>query len=205
MLDQVLAIAEVNPDYDLSLMRPGRSLDELTAALLAGLGPVMDDERPDWVVVQGDTTTAMVAALLCAYYRKLPVCHVEAGLRSGDVHGPWPEEINRKIIGGIAALHCLPRATASAALRREGVDPAAIHLTGNTAIDALQWVSARIEHEPMLAVRVAGLEARFSGRRIIGVTSHSVENFGAGMEAVASAFHRIAQLHGADFPGPFRP
>ena len=115
MLDQVLALAEVKPNHDLSLMRPGQSLDELTAALLAGLGPVMDDERPDWVVVQGDTTTAMIAAL-CAYYRKIPVCHVEAGLRSGDIHRPWPEEINRKIIGGIAALHCAPTDTAAAAL-----------------------------------------------------------------------------------------
>ena len=191
MLEQVLALAEVKPNHDLSLMRPGQSLDELTAALLAGLGPVMDDERPDWVVVQGDTTTAMTAAL-CAYYRKIPVCHVEAGLRSGDIHRPWPEEINRKIIGGIAALHCAPTDTAAAALRREDVDPATIHVTGNTAIDALHWVSARIEREPMLAARMASLEERFSGKRVIGVTSHRRENFGEGMEAVASAICRLA-------------
>jgi UDP-N-acetylglucosamine 2-epimerase (non-hydrolysing) len=191
MLDQVLTLAEVRPDYDLSLMRPGQSLDELTSSLLAGLGPVMDDERPDWVIVQGDTTTAMTAAL-CAYYRKIPVCHVEAGLRSGDIHRPWPEEVNRRIIGGIAALHCAPTDTAAAALRRENVDPAAIHVTGNTAIDALHWVAARIEREPMLAARLAGLEERFSGKRIIGVTSHRRENFGEGMEAVASAILRLA-------------
>jgi len=191
LLDQVLALAGIEPDHDLDVMRADQTLDGLTAALLTSLGRVMDEERPAWVVVQGDTTTAMTAAL-CAHYRKIPVCHVEAGLRSGDIHHPWPEEVNRRVIGAIAALHCAPTGTAAEALRRENVDPATIHLTGNTVVDALQWVSARIEREPMLAARLADLEARFAGKRIIGVTCHRRESFGEGMEAIASALRRLA-------------
>ena len=192
MLDQVLAIAAIEPDHDLDLMRPDQTLDGLTAALLTALGEVMDAERPDRVVVQGDTTTAMTAAL-CAYYRKIPVCHVEAGLRSGNIHHPWPEEVNRKVIGTIAALHCAPTETAAEALRRENVDPASVHVTGNTVIDALHWITARIAEEPALASGLAGLEQRFAGKRIVGVTSHRRENFGEGMEAIASAIHRLAE------------
>jgi UDP-N-acetylglucosamine 2-epimerase (non-hydrolysing) len=192
MLDQVLAIAAIEPDHDLDLMRPDQTLDGLTAALLTALGEVMDAERPDRVVVQGDTTTAMTAAL-CAYYRKIPVCHVEAGLRSGNIHHPWPEEINRKVISTIAALHCAPTETAAEALRRENVDPASVHVTGNTVVDALQWITARIEKEPKLASGLAGLEERFAGKRIVGVTSHRRENFGEGMEAIAGAIRRLAE------------
>ena len=192
MLDQVLDIAGIVPDHDLDLMQPDQTLDGLTAALLTHLGEVMDAERPDWVVVQGDTATAMAGAI-AAYYRKIPVAHVEAGLRSGNIHHPWPEEVNRKIIGAIAALHCAPTETAARALRRENVDPAAIHVTGNTVIDALHWISARIEREPQLASGLAEIERRFAGKRIIGVTSHRRENFGEGMEAIASAIRRLAE------------
>jgi UDP-N-acetylglucosamine 2-epimerase (non-hydrolysing) len=191
MLDQVLGVAGIVPHHDLDLMQPDQSLDALTAALLTGLGRVMDEEAPDWVVVQGDTATAMSAAL-AAYYRKIPVAHVEAGLRSGNIHHPWPEEVNRKIIGTIAALHCAPTETAAAALRRENVDPATIHVTGNTVIDALHWITAQIERHPQLAAGLAELEARFEGKRIIGVTSHRRENFGGGMEAIALAIRRLA-------------
>ena len=191
MLDQVLEIAGVVPDHDLDLMRPDQSLDALTAALLTGLGGVMDVEEPDWVVVQGDTATAMAGAL-AAYYRKIPVAHVEAGLRSGNIHHPWPEEVNRKIIGTLAALHCAPTETAAEALRRESVDPRAIHVTGNTVIDALHWVTGRIAREPALSAGLAELEQRFAGRRIIGVTSHRRENFGAGMERIAQAIQLLA-------------
>ena len=191
MLDQVLAIADVSPHHDLDLMQPDQSLDALTAALLIGLGRVMDEERPDWIVVQGDTATAMCGAL-AAYYRKLPVCHVEAGLRSGNIYHPWPEEVNRKVIGAMAALHCAPTETAAEALRRENVDPAAIHVTGNTVIDALHWVTRRIAERPSLAAGLAELEARFAGKRIIGVTSHRRENFGTGMQAIADAIRRLA-------------
>jgi len=152
---------------------------------------VMDAERPDWVVVQGDTATAMTGAL-AAYYRKIPVAHVEAGLRSGNIHHPWPEEVNRKVIGTIAALHCAPTETAAEALRRENVDPATIHVTGNTVIDALHWITARIAEQPELASGLAGLEQRFAGKRIVGVTSHRRESFGEGMQAIASAIRRLA-------------
>src|SRR5688572_3900491 len=191
MLDQVLGIAGITPDHDLDLMRPDQSLDALTAALLTGLGEVMDAEQPDWVVVQGDTATAMTGAL-AAYYRKIPVCHVEAGLRSGNIHHPWPEEVNRKVIGTIAVLHCAPTETAAEALRRENVDPATIHVTGNTVIDALHWITARIAHEPGLAAGLAELERRFAGKRVIGVTSHRRESFGEGMQAIAEAIRRLS-------------
>ena len=191
MLDQVLSIAGIVPDHDLDLMQPDQSLDALTAGLLTGLGRVMDVERPDWVVVQGDTATAMVGAL-AAYYRKVPVAHVEAGLRSGNIHHPWPEEVNRKVIGTIAALHAAPTETAAAALRRENVDPATIHVTGNTVIDALHWIVAKSEADRALVSGLAELEARFAGKRIIGLTSHRRENFGQGMQAIADAVKQIA-------------
>ena len=191
MLDQVLAIAGITPHHDLDVMEPDQSLDALTAVLVTGLGRAMDAEKPDWVVVQGDTATAMAGAL-AALYRKIPVCHVEAGLRSGNIHHPWPEEINRKIIATIAAMHCAPTETAAAALGRENVDPGNIHVVGNTVIDALHWITARIEREPGLAGALAGLEQRFAGKRIIGVTSHRRESFGEGMKAIAAAIRRLA-------------
>jgi UDP-N-acetylglucosamine 2-epimerase (non-hydrolysing) len=191
MLDQVLSIAGVTPHHDLDLMQPDQTLDSLTANLLTGIGRVLDEEKPDWVVVQGDTATAMTGAL-AAYYRKIPVAHVEAGLRSGDIHHPWPEEVNRRIVGSFAALHFAPTETAAAALRRENVDPATIHVTGNTVIDALQWVVKRIADDPALASGLTAIEGRFAGKRIIGVTTHRRENFGEGMEAIASAVRRLA-------------
>ena len=191
MLDQVLDIAGIVPDYDLDLMTPGQTLDALTARALVEIGAVLDEEKPDWVVVQGDTTTVMAGAL-AAYYRKIPVCHVEAGLRSGDIYHPWPEEVNRRVVGGFAALHCAPTETAREALLRENVDRENVHVTGNTVIDALQWVTARIAQEPSLACGLADLEARFSGKRIIGMTSHRRENFGEGMQNIANAVKDIA-------------
>ena len=191
MLDQVLQIAGIVPDHDLDLMRPDQTLDALTAALLTEIGTVLDAEKPDRVMVQGDTATAMCGAL-AAYYRKLPVDHVEAGLRSGNIHHPWPEEVNRKIIGTIASLHFAPTQTAAEALLRENIDPLRVYVTGNTVIDALHWVTARIAAEPGLASGLAEIEARFAGKRIIGVTSHRRENFGGGLEAIAAAVRRIA-------------
>jgi UDP-N-acetylglucosamine 2-epimerase (non-hydrolysing) len=191
MLDQVLEISGITPDHDLDLMRPDQSLDALTARLLEGIGKVLDVEKPDWVVVQGDTATAMCGAL-AAYYRKIPVCHVEAGLRSGNIHHPWPEEINRRIIGTIAQVHAAPTQTAANALLAENVDPASVHVTGNTVIDALHWITDRIDQEPSLAGGLTDLEARFAGKRVIGVTSHRRENFGGGMEQIAEAVRRLA-------------
>ena len=191
MLDQVLSIAGVTPDHDLDLMTPGQSLDELTARALTGIGKVLDEERPDWVVVQGDTTTVMAGAL-AAYYRQIRVCHVEAGLRSGNIYHPWPEEVNRRVVGTFGALHCAPTETSAAALLKENVDPSTVHVTGNTVIDALKWVTQRIEEQPALASGLADLEARFAGKRIIGMTSHRRENFGDGMQNIADAVKRIA-------------
>jgi len=204
MLDQVLEIAGIVPDHDLDLMQPGQSLDGLTAALLTGLGRVMDEVRPDRVMVQGDTATAMSGAL-AAYYRKLPVDHVEAGLRSGNIHHPWPEEVNRKIIGTMASIHFAPTPTAAQALLAENVDGARVHVTGNTVIDALHWVTARIEAEPALAGGLAELERRFAGRRVIGVTTHRRENFGGGLEAIARAVRRIAARNDVALIFPVHP
>ena len=191
MLDQVLQIGEIAPDHDLNVMAPDQSLDTLTAKLLTGIGAVMDAEKPARVIVQGDTATAMVGAL-AAYYRKIPVSHVEAGLRSYDIYQPWPEEVNRKIIGTIADQHFAPTEVSAAALRAEAIGEAGIHVTGNTVIDALHWVTDKIAADPALASGLSALEARFKGKRIIGVTTHRRENFGEGMENIASAIGEIA-------------
>ena len=191
MLDQVLDIARIVPDHDLAVMQPGQTLDALTARLLTGIGETLDTETPDWVVVQGDTASAMCGAL-AAFYRKVPIAHVEAGLRSGDIHHPWPEEVNRKIIGTMAALHCAPTRTSAEALLRENVDPGQVHVTGNTVVDALHWVLAAIGEKPALAADLHAAAAPFTGKRIIGVTSHRRENFGDGMRAIAGAIRRIA-------------
>jgi UDP-N-acetylglucosamine 2-epimerase (non-hydrolysing) len=191
LLDQVLAIAGITPDIDLDLMEPGQTLDRLTARLLTGLGEVMDAERPDRVIVQGDTATAMVGAL-AAYYRRIPVSHVEAGLRSGDIYQPFPEEVNRRIVAPIADQHFAPTQTAADALARENIAPAHIHVTGNTVIDALLATQARLGERPALAAGLDAIAARFAGKRLILVTTHRRENFGGGMEAIARALARIA-------------
>lgn len=191
MLDQVLAIAGITPDVDLDVMTPNQSLDALLARLVTGLGEVFDRDRPARVLVHGDTLTTM-AATLAAYFRKIPVGHVEAGLRSGNIYHPWPEEVNRKVAGAVADLHFAPTETAAAALRAENVPAERIHITGNTVIDALLATAARLKDEPALAVGLDSLAARFAGKRIIAVTSHRRENFGGGMEAIAAAIADIA-------------
>ena len=192
MLDQVLEIARIVPDHDLDLMLPNQSLDMLTSRLLTELGKVMDADRPDRVVVQGDTATAMVGALT-AYYRKIPVAHVEAGLRSGNIYHPWPEEVNRKVVGAIADLHFAPTDTARDALIAENVPAQRIHVTGNTVIDALIETRARVDSDPGLAAAIAPVAERFAGKRIVAVTTHRRENFGEGLKSVAHAVRRIAQ------------
>ena len=191
MLDQVLAISGIVPDYDLNIMQPGQSLDSLTARLLESIGEVLDQAKPYRVVVQGDTATAMTGAL-AAYYRKIPVSHVEAGLRSYDIYQPWPEEVNRKIIGTIADQHFAPTEVSAAALKTEAVSPDNIYVTGNTVIDALHWVTDRISHHPELAAGLADIETKFAGKKIIGITTHRRENFGDGMENIAEAIRTIA-------------
>lgn len=191
LLDQVLEIAELKPDIDLNLMEPNQSLERLTARLLTTLGEVIDSERPDRIVVQGDTATAMVGALV-GYYRKIPVSHVEAGLRSGNIWQPWPEEVNRRIVAPIADQHFAPTQTAADALIREQIDPALVHVTGNTVIDALEWTRARIAANPVLASGLDSIAERFAGKRMVLVTTHRRENFGDGMGEIARAIARIA-------------
>ncbi len=191
MLDQVLEIARITPEHDLDLMLPNQSLDMLSARLLTELGKVMDADRPDRVIVQGDTATAMIGALT-AYYRKIPVGHVEAGLRSGNIYHPWPEEVNRKVVGAIADLHFAPTDTARDALLAERVPAERIHVTGNTVIDALIETRARVDSDPALAATITPIAARFAGKRIVAVTTHRRENFGDGLKSVAQAVRRIA-------------
>jgi UDP-N-acetylglucosamine 2-epimerase (non-hydrolysing) len=191
MLDQVLEIARITPDFDLDVMTPNQSLDALLARLVTGLGEILDRERPDRVLVHGDTLTTM-AATLAAYFRKIAVGHVEAGLRSGNIYHPWPEEVNRKVAGAVADMHFAPTETAAAALRAENVATERIHITGNTVIDALLATRARIEEEPSLAAGLDPLAAQFAGKRIVAVTSHRRENFGDGMQAIAEAIAGIA-------------
>ncbi|PJG46947.1 UDP-N-acetylglucosamine 2-epimerase (non-hydrolyzing) [Sphingobium sp. LB126] len=192
LLDQVLEIAGIAPDIDLDVMTPNQTLDGLTAKLIVELGRAFDAEKPDRVVVHGDTLTTMVASL-AAYYRKIPVAHVEAGLRSGDIHHPWPEEVNRRVVACIADMNFAPTDAAANALLAENRDPATIHVTGNTVIDALLATRERVLAEPRLASGLDGLAQRFAGKRIVAVTSHRRENFGGGMEAIARSIAEIAQ------------
>ena len=191
LLDQVLEIAGIKPDVDLDVMTPNQTLDGLTAKLIVDLGRAFDAEKPDRIVVHGDTLTTMVASL-AAYYRKIPVAHVEAGLRSGDIYHPWPEEVNRRVVACVADMNFAPTRTAADALLRENRDAASIHVTGNTVIDALLATRERIAAMPALAAGLDELAERFAGKRIIAVTSHRRENFGGGMEAIARSIADIA-------------
>ena len=190
MLDQVLQIADIRPDYDLDLMKANQSLDDLTARLLSGIGKILDETMPQRVIVQGDTATAMCGAL-AAYYRKIPVSHVEAGLRSYNIYHPWPEEVNRKIIGTIADQHFAPTETSADALRKENIPAEQIYVTGNTVIDAL-LITANKPSQSNLADILSPLYKKFGGRKIIGVTSHRRENLGDGLTNIASALRILA-------------
>lgn len=204
LLDSVLALAGLRPDLDLDLMLPDQSLDGLASRILTRFGEALDSLRPDRVLVHGDTLTTMMASLAC-YFRRIPVGHVEAGLRSGDIYSPWPEEVNRKVTGVIADLHFAPTATAAAALRAENVDEKSIHVTGNTVIDALLFAQEKIAADPALAPAIAPLKARFAGKRIIAVTAHRRENFGAGMAQIAKGLQRLAAREDVAIIYPVHP
>ncbi|GAB5487656.1 MAG: UDP-N-acetylglucosamine 2-epimerase (non-hydrolyzing) [Parasphingorhabdus sp.] len=192
MLDQVLEIAELHPDYDLDVMQENQTLDQLTARLLTKIGTMLDDIGPQRVVVQGDTATAMCGAL-AAYYRKIPVSHVEAGLRSYNNYHPWPEEVNRKIIGTIADQHFAPTKTSAQALRKENIPENQISVTGNTVIDALHITNEKRSRGSLINSELAAIIQQFSDRKIIGVTSHRRENFGDGLTNIGSALRELAQ------------
>ncbi len=204
LLDSVLALADLVPDVDLDLMEPNQSLDALSARLITRFGAVLDAWLPDRVLVHGDTLTTMMASLAC-YFRRIPVGHVEAGLRSGDIYSPWPEEVNRKVTGVIADLHFAPTETAAAALRAENVSENSIHVTGNTVIDALLYAQAKIAANPALAPAIAPLKARFAGKRIIAVTAHRRENFGAGMAQIAQGLQTLAARDDVAIIYPLHP
>jgi UDP-N-acetylglucosamine 2-epimerase (non-hydrolysing) len=204
MLDQVLALAGITPDLDLDLMQKGQSLDALAARIVTRFGEALDAEKPDRVLVHGDTLTTMMATLAC-YFRRIPVGHVEAGLRSGDIYAPWPEEVNRKVTGAVADMHFAPTESAAAALRAENVPSEAIHVTGNTVIDALLTTREKVGADPSLSPLTAQLRERFAGRRIICVTAHRRENFGAGMQAIAAALLELASRKDVAIVYPVHP
>lgn len=204
LLDQVLELSGIVPDVDLDLMRSGQTLDELASRILMTFGQVLDQMRPDRVLVHGDTLTTMIVSL-AAYFRKISVGHVEAGLRSGDIYSPWPEEANRKVAGIIADLHFAPTENAAEALRKENVRPESIHVTGNTVIDALFATQDVLRKRPELAAGLNDLVSRFAGKRIIAVTAHRRENFGAGMANIAAAIRALAQREDVAVIFPVHP
>jgi UDP-N-acetylglucosamine 2-epimerase (non-hydrolysing) len=188
MLDQVLDAFQVTPDYDLNLMRPDQTLSGLTARILEALEPVLADASPAIVIVQGDTTTTLAAAL-AAFYHRIPSAHVEAGLRTGDPAHPFPEEINRVLTGHLADLHFAPTPRAAANLIAEGVPQSRIHVTGNTGIDAVLYVRDGLESGTLAS---AGWPCLDAARRLIVVTSHRRENFGAAFAREMRALARLA-------------
>lgn len=193
MLDQVLSFFHITPDHDLNVMQPGQSLDQLTARLLEGVTAVLKAERPDLVLVHGDTSTTLSAAL-AAFYVHIPIGHVEAGLRTGDMNAPWPEEANRKLTGSLASIHFAPTERAKENLLSEGVQSVNIHVTGNTVIDALFLARDQILRDN---TRMASYDARFAAldrdKKLILVTGHRRESFGGGFQRICSALARLAK------------
>lgn len=194
MLDQVLDVFGLRPDVDLKLMRPGQDLASLTAEAIVGVQKAIQEFRADWVVVQGDTTTAFAGAL-AAFYERVPVLHVEAGLRTGNLMSPWPEEANRRLITQIAQLHCAPTEWAATNLAREGVEADRTFVTGNTVIDALKWVneSPATEAALRLALGKDADSVMNSSRRIILVTGHRRENLDGTLATMCDGLRRLAE------------
>nr|WP_308421021.1 UDP-N-acetylglucosamine 2-epimerase (non-hydrolyzing) [Novosphingobium endophyticum] len=196
MLDQVLRIFRLEASYDLEIMRPGQDLSDITSAVLLGMRKIFGEFRPDMVLVHGDTATTF-AASLAAYYHRIPIGHVEAGLRTHNLYSPWPEEANRKLTGAITTFHFAPTSSAAANLNREGVDPDRVLVTGNTVIDALLQVVERLSGDGHLAAHLKNqLPALSEERRMILVTGHRRESFGDGFERICNALTTIAH----DFP-----
>jgi UDP-N-acetylglucosamine 2-epimerase (non-hydrolysing) len=188
ILDQVLELFAICPNYDLDIMRSGQTLTDVTVGALDGLGPVLADADPDLVVVQGDTTTTFAAAL-ASFYRRVPVVHLEAGLRTGDVLSPYPEEMNRRLTSQLASLHLAPTPTARANLLAEGVDPSSVVSTGNTVIDALHWTVGR--RIPYRDRELAELDT--DPRPVLLVTAHRRESWGEPMTAIGAALADLAR------------
>lgn len=205
MLDQVLDIFSITPDYDLDLMREGQDLTYVTTAVLQGLAEIYRDMQPDWIVVQGDTTTTF-AASLAAFYARIPVAHVEAGLRTGNRYSPWPEEANRCLTTRLTELHFPPTTESYNNLVREGIDPSRIVVSGNPVIDALFDAVAILEANP---VRADALRAKLPklnpNKRLILTTAHRRENFDGGLERVARSLLQLAQRGDVEIIFPLHP
>ncbi|WP_354057906.1 UDP-N-acetylglucosamine 2-epimerase (non-hydrolyzing) [Bradyrhizobium sp. RT6a] len=205
MLDQVLDLFAIKPDYDLNLMSPNQALDQLTAKLLVGIGQVLDQEKPNLVLVHGDTSTTL-AGSLAAFYRRLHVGHVEAGLRSGSLSAPWPEEMNRRVTTLATRFHFAPTERSRQNLLAEAVDPSHIHLTGNTVIDALMETVERLRNAPSVGAESCG---RFSyldpDLPLILVTGHRRENFGDGFENICNALLEIVTRNNVQIVYPVHP
>lgn len=200
MLDQVLELFALEPNYDLDVMKPGQDLYDVTSKVLLGLRHVFSEFKPDLVLVHGDTATTF-AATLAAFYQQIPVGHVEAGLRTGDLYSPWPEEANRQLTGRLAKWHFAPTERNQNALLRECTPEQDILVTGNTVIDALQWVVQKIEDTPELqqkiqaALNMAGLDLDLTNHRYVLVTGHRRENFGSGFENICKALCALAHAN----------
>lgn len=206
MLDQVLTLFGIEPDFDLDLMRPNQTLAGITSAVLDGVTRVIEVSNPDLVLVHGDTTTTFATALAC-FYRRIPVGHVEAGLRTGNLQTPWPEEMNRLFTGRLAALHFAPTTAARDNLLREGASRDSVWVTGNTVIDALMGVVERLHNEPKLVdqLSVSMPWLADADRRVVLVTGHRRENFGEGMEGVCRALAKLAAEPDVDIVYPVHP
>lgn len=202
MLDQVLRIFDIRPDYDLNIMKQGQDLYDVTARVLVGMRDVLDEAKPDVVLVHGDTTTSTAAAL-AAFYRQIPVGHVEAGLRTHNIYSPWPEEMNRQLTGRIATYNFAPTALSRENLLKESVDDAKITVTGNTVIDALYWVVDRIKDDKSLnaelaeTLKAAGYDTERlnDGRRLVLITGHRRENFGDGFISMCRAIRHLTEKY----------
>ncbi len=195
MLDQVLDLFAIQPDFDLNIMKPGQDLTDVSTGIMQGLKSVFSQFKPDVILVHGDTATTF-AASVAAYYHQIPVAHVEAGLRTGNLYSPWPEEGNRKLTGALASLHFAPTETSQANLLREGVKPESIVVTGNTVIDALLGVIARLDQDQALNSKAAAPSAFLDpDRKLILVTGHRRESFGEGFERICQALIEVAKQH----------
>ena len=203
MLDQVLNIFEIHPDIDLNLMRPGQDLFEVTSSVLLGMKRVLQEVQPDVVLVHGDTTTAMATAM-AGFYAGIPVGHVEAGLRTHDLHSPFPEEFNRQVVGRVARWHFAPTEKSRQNLFDEKVSPETIYVTGNTVIDSLIWVLKRLDEDPQRTIKIESFLNRqlsfpWQTQRFVLITGHRRENFGQGFlqicEALRSLAHSFPEVH----------
>ena len=190
MLDQVLEFFEITPDYDLNLMKPGQNLYGLTATIIESLQPVLEEFKPDYVYVHGDTTTTM-AASIASFYSGAKVCHVEAGLRTHNKWAPFPEEINRQVTGRIADYHFAPTSTSEQNLLKENVQEASILVTGNTVIDALLQSVDKVNSEPSDLIK--DLQSQIQDKEVVLVTGHRRENHGEGFERICRALKRVAE------------